>query len=73
VLTPLAVKVEQFKVIKNWPTSCLLFGVYSGKLVFKFLQLVVLFSFCPNTAFNKDNTPNDYGVFFTIWDNISQA
>jgi hypothetical protein len=73
VLTPLAVKVEQFKVIKNWPTSCLLFGVYSGKLVFNFLQLVVLFCVCPNTAFNKDNTPNDDGVFFNNFDNIAQA
>ena len=73
MLSQLAVKVGQFKDIKNWPTSCLLFGVYSDKLVFKFLQLVVLCCICPNTAFNKDNTPNDDGVFFTIRDNISQA
>ena len=73
MLSQLAVKVGQYKDIKNWPTSCLLFGVYSGKLEFKFWLLVVLFSFCPNTAFNKDNTPNDYGVFFNIWDNIAQA
>ena len=36
MLSQLALKVGQYKDIKNWPTDCLIFGVYSGKLAFKF-------------------------------------